>query len=166
MHPPPLPVRPLRDADRELMRALLSQRWGSSIIQLDGRAIDASALPGFVADAEDGSIAGLITLLDEPAHCEIVTLDALQPYAGTGSRLVELAAIRARSLGLRELLTRTTNDNLDALRFYQRRGFRLHRLNAGAIDREREADPEIPLIGWHGIPLRDEIALVRALDGR
>ena len=58
----------------------------------------------------------------------------------------------------------TTNDNLDALRFYQRRGFRLAELRPGAVDRARERlKPEIPRTGEHGIPLRDELVLEMAL---
>ena len=54
----------------------------------------------------------------------------------------------------------TTNDNVDALRFYQRRGYRLARVDAGAVDRSRVAlKPAIPEIGAHGIPLRDELEL-------
>jgi GNAT superfamily N-acetyltransferase len=57
----------------------------------------------------------------------------------------------------------TTNDNLDALRFYQRRGFRLVALRPGAVDAARALKPEIPVTGAHGIPLRDELDLERAL---
>lgn len=155
--------RAIHANDRHRIRAFLELRWGGPTIMLDGRAIDASALPGFVARDAGGAIAGLVTLLDDALQSEIVTLDAVQTQAGLGTRLIELAAERARALGLSRLLTRTTNDNLDALRFYQRRGFRLHRLAAGAIDLEREVDPAIALLGRHGIPLHDEISLVRAL---
>ena len=38
-----------------------------------------------------------------------------------------------------------TNDNVDALRFYQRRGFHVVKLHAGTVDRSRESlKPEIP----------------------
>ncbi|MGH8081843.1 MAG: GNAT family N-acetyltransferase [Lysobacter sp.] len=176
-------ARAIESSDRDSIRRFLLRRWGSATIMLDGRAIDAAALPGFIAygeaathdteQRENGAntneptssraIVGLATLLDDAEQSEIVTLDATVPRSGLGTVLVELAAQRARALGLRQLLTRTTNDNLDALRFYQRRGFRLHRLVAGAIDLERTADPAIPLLGRHGIPLRDEISLLRSL---
>ena len=61
----------------------------------------------------------------------------------------------------------TTNDNVDALRFCRRRGFRLAELRAGAVDDSRaQLNPEIPAIGDHGIPLRDEIELERNLQRR
>ena len=54
----------------------------------------------------------------------------------------------------------TTDDNVDALRFYQRRGFRLAELRPGAVAEARQSlKPEIPLTGAYGIELRDEIEL-------
>jgi hypothetical protein len=64
----------------------------------------------------------------------------------------------------RRLWVLTTNDNVDALRFYQRRGFRLAGLNPGAVDGARATlKPEIPVVGAHGIPLRDELVLDKRL---
>ena len=54
----------------------------------------------------------------------------------------------------------TTNDNLEALRFYQRRGFRLAQLRCGAVDEaRRHLKPAIPASGFFGIPVHDEIVL-------
>jgi hypothetical protein len=59
----------------------------------------------------------------------------------------------------------TTNDNVDALRFYQRRGFRLARVRPGAVDESRRVlKPEIPTVGAYGIPLRDELELEMGLS--
>ena len=58
----------------------------------------------------------------------------------------------------------TTNDNVDALRFYQRRGLRISGLRIGAVDESRaRLKPQIPEIGAYGIPLRDEIELSKEL---
>jgi len=63
-------------------------------------------------------------------------------------------------------LGRHHNDNVDALRFYQRRGFRLAALRPGAVDASRATlKPEIPPTGAYGIPLRDELVLTKTLDG-
>jgi len=58
----------------------------------------------------------------------------------------------------------TTNDNLNALRFYQKRGFVLAAVYPEAIERARKIKPTISLIGYEGIPLRDEIELEMPLE--
>jgi hypothetical protein len=50
----------------------------------------------------------------------------------------------------------TTNDNVDALRFYQKKGFKLVAVHRNAIEQSRKLKPEIPSVGKNGIPLRDE----------
>jgi GNAT superfamily N-acetyltransferase len=77
--------------------------------------------------------------------------------------LAEEAAAEAARRGCRELRLTTTNDNIGALRFYQRRGFRLAGLRPGAVTRARRAEPEIPMTGEHGIPLRGELDLIRSV---
>jgi hypothetical protein len=51
-------------------------------------------------------------------------------------------------------------------RFYQRRGFRLAALRAGAVDEARKRlKPRISSVGGFGIPIRDEIELeVRPIE--
>ncbi len=53
----------------------------------------------------------------------------------------------------------TTDANLHALRFYQRRGLVLAALHRNAVEAARRIKPEIPLIGNDGIPIRDELEL-------
>ena len=65
----------------------------------------------------------------------------------------------AREAGCGRVWLITTNDNLRALRFYQRRGFRLVAVHPDALERSRELKPSIPEIGLDGIPLRDELEL-------
>ena len=70
----------------------------------------------------------------------------------------------ASAEGCRDLWLITTNDNVDALRFYQRRGFRLVKLHPGGVDRSREfLKPEIPETGEYGIAIRDELELQKEL---
>ena len=151
-------MRSIEAVDQTSIQNFLNQRWHSHIVELDGVGIDASRLPGFI-DITDGMIAGLVTVLDGKTVCEIVTLDSVTKNSGMGTRLVENVIQRARELHMPCLVVRTTNDNLDALRFYQRRNFLIKNISIGAIDKERARDPSIPLIGRYGIPCRDEIML-------
>jgi RimJ/RimL family protein N-acetyltransferase len=91
-------------------------------------------------------------------------LDALERHAGVATRLLAAAVDLARAQRLRRLWLVTTNDNLDALRFYQRRGMRLVAVHRGAVDAARRLKPSIPLVGDHGIPLHDELELEIRLD--
>lgn len=57
----------------------------------------------------------------------------------------------------------TTNDNLHALGFYQRRGFELVSINRNALSETRKLKPNLPLTGMNNIPLWDEIELEMVL---
>ena len=91
-------------------------------------------------------------------ECEILTLHVEDQWAGTGTALVDAAAAVATGAGCRRFWVVTTNDNVDALRFYQRRGFRIAAVRTGAVDESRRTlKPRIPPTGDYGIPLSDEI---------
>ncbi|HZH28847.1 MAG TPA: GNAT family N-acetyltransferase [Azospirillaceae bacterium] len=154
-------VRERTPEDAEWIERLLVQRWGSTVMVVHGDTYDAATLPALVAGAQDG-LATYRIIGDE---AELVTLDAVRPGLGVGSALVEALVDRLRGTGVRRLRVTTTNDNLDALRFYQRRSFRLLRLRAGAVDEARRIKPAIPETGAHGIPLHDEIDLWRSIPG-
>jgi ribosomal protein S18 acetylase RimI-like enzyme len=81
---------------------------------------------------------------------------------GVGGALVEAVADAARTAGCTRLRVTTTNDNFPALRLYQRHGFVLVELRAGAVELSR-ARKEIDATGHAGIPIRDELELERAL---
>ncbi len=60
---------------------------------------------------------------------------------------------------MRKIRACTSNDNLDAMRFYQKRGMRLLSLYPGAVDAFRAMRPGLIRVGHHGIPVRDMIEL-------
>ncbi len=155
-------IRPIEATDHDAVQQLLTERWQGSEIMLDGEMIDAAQLPGFLAE-KDGELVGLVTLIKREAEWEILTLDSLKRWAGTGTLLLEDVVEAARAVGIRRLIVRTSNDNLDAFRFYQRRSFRLESVTPGVIDKERVEKPGIPLIGQYGIPLHDEVIFGAAI---
>jgi GNAT superfamily N-acetyltransferase len=121
-----------------------------------GVAHDAARLPALVA-VQGEEIVGLVTFRFAGTECELVSLDALRQRQGIGSVLLESVGQEARERGCRRLWLITTNDNLDAIRFYQRRGMRLVAVHPGAVDDARRIKPSIPLIGEFGIPIHDEL---------
>jgi ribosomal protein S18 acetylase RimI-like enzyme len=156
-------IRPLAPKDRAWAIDLLTQSWGSAIVVSYGKMHDVSKLPGMVAVVEDQPL-GLAMYRVEDQACELVTLNSLRPGLGIGSNLVEAVAAEAKRAGCMRLWLVTTNDNLKAMGFYQRRGFKLIELRVNAIVRSRELKPEIPLVGEGGIPISDELVLARPLD--
>ncbi len=55
----------------------------------------------------------------------------------------------------------TTNDNLWAINFYQKLGYKLNKINYNAVEKSRELKPCIPLTGTNGIAIKDEWEFVR-----
>jgi len=157
-----LPITLLTPADRDEVRRFIEAQWGADHVVAHGQVFYPHELAGAAA-REAGALAGLITWHIAGEGCEIVTLDSLRPGTGLGTALIEAARGAARAAGCRRLWLITTNDNLEALRFYQKRGFQLARLHRGALAVSRRLKPSIPLVGAHGIPLRDELELEQGL---
>jgi ribosomal protein S18 acetylase RimI-like enzyme len=159
-------VREVRDDERAWLRATIEERWGDEIAVGRGRVWTPHELPAMVAVDDSGERVGVATYVVEGAVAELVSIDALRTGAGVGRALLDAVAATARAAGAEQLLVMTTNDNLAALRFYQRNGFRLAELRPGAVDEARATlKPAIPETGNDGIPLRDEIDLVLELGG-
>ncbi len=157
-----LHTRPVEPADRDWIVQVLTEAWTSTRIGSRGRMHDAAALPGLVADLH-GRRAGLLTYRIEGDECEIVSLNSVIEGCGAGSALIDAVREVARSAGCRRLWLITSNDNMPALKFYQKREFCLVAVHRGAIDEIRRRKPKIPLTGLYGIPLRDEIELESSL---
>ena len=124
-----------------------------------GELIDSPDQPAFLAWSGE-ELVGAATFVIRGADCELLTLHTDQQFEGIGSALLTAVQDIARAAACTRLWVVTTNDNVDALRFYQRRGFRLASLRPGAVDSSRQTlKPEIPVSGSYGIPLRDELEL-------
>ena len=150
-------LRPVTPADRGWLRPALERTWGSvRIVSRERLTEDASRLPGLVAERDDQPV-GVCLLHAEGDEMELVVLDAFAPGGGIGTTLLAAAEAEARRRRARRLWLVTTNDNLDALRFYQRRGWRWVALHVDAVTRGRRLKPEIPVVGAHGIEIRHEL---------
>lgn len=151
-------IRPVQESDRPTVEWLMTELWGAPETVVHDTLFHPAVLPGLIAEL-GGRIVGLLTYHVAADVLEIVTLNALDRKRGIGTLLIEAVREEAKRRRCREVTLTTTNDNIDALRFYQRRGFRFIALRPGAVDRARLRKPEIPPSGDYGIPIHDEIDL-------
>ena len=157
--PPALIVRPLAETDLAWAEALVAAELGGRRQVRRGEQVDALGGRGWVAE-RDGQPVGLLTAAPRDDGWELVLLVATERRGGVATQLVDHLLGEARSAGAARVWVVTTNDNLGALAFYQRRGFRLVALRAGAVNQARATlKPEIPATGQDDLRIRDELEL-------
>lgn len=149
-------IREIAAEDRTLVSRFLLEQWNATEMILRGERVDLMDAPGFIA-WEDGVMIGLVTIRISKGECEILSLDSLRENQGAGTALIEKTVGAARAAGCQKVKLITTNDNIRALRFYQKRGFDMVCIHHNAMDVSRKMKPAIPLIGLDGIPIKHEI---------
>ena len=157
---PPVLVQEATDTDRQAARELFERDFGRTKIVAFGEIMDIDQMPMLVASVQvDLSGALAYRLLGDALHIVALATDPMWQRAGVGAYLVAEAELLARRLTLARLLVATTNDNLPALYFYQRRGYRLTELIADSVARQTGDQRQ----GFAGIPVRDEVRLEKRL---
>ena len=148
-------IRRLTQNDLPRLRDFWTQQWGSDFMVAHNEIIRYDQVDGFIYD----DWAGVITFMIRGEECEVTSLDSLREGKGIGTVLINEVLQEAKDKKCHRFFLITTNDNLHALGFYQRRGFELVTIRRGALNESRKIKPSIPLIGMNNIPLRDEIEL-------
>ena len=136
-----------------------------------GKAVDAFEGPGLVALDAPGRPVGLVTWLvggsdsaADEAEVRVLVVEAEARGSGAGAALLDAAETELRHAGVGQAWLLTTNDNVEAMAFYQRRGWRLAALHPGAVDLARATlKPSISRIAPNGIAIRDELVLAKDL---
>ncbi len=154
--PQTVSVRPVEDSDRDWPRETLTQLGQLRILSLGRLTEDVARLEGFLAERAGTRVGYALVRIDND-ELEVVALEALTRRQGIGTALLGAAADDARRAGCARARLITTNDNLDAVRFYQRRGWDLVALHHHAVTVGRELKPEIPEVGDYGLPIRHEL---------
>ena len=144
--------------DRKQLEELLRLRWPDSNLIICGQFVRPEDVEGLGYYADD-RLHGIGTWRAVGKIMHIVAVNAFTEVRGVGIALVDGMMRHGRQNGMALLRATITNDNLIALRFYQKRGFRVTALHRGLIDAMRHIKPSIPLTGLDGIPMRDEFEL-------
>ena len=159
---PLMKLLPLEPSDRALIRSLVISEWGDDFVIVHDSVFNPHLLPGFkLVDTND--LAGFVTYDIQKNTCEIVTLNSFRERQGIGSALLAAVEKYARQKGCTCCMLVTTNDNLNALGFYQKRGYEVTGVATGAVDEARKRKPSIPMMAENGIPIRDEITLKKSI---
>ena len=151
-------LRRLTSEDVPRLRQFWNDHWSGEFIVTRGFIHQPDQVEGFVAEEAD-YWTGLITYKIAHDECEVISLDGLREGEGIGTMLLRKVVEEARIRNCKRIFLITTNDNLYALGFYQRRDFEIAAVYRGAMNESRKIKPGIPEIGHNHIPLRDEIEL-------
>ena len=156
-----LDVRDFEPADHEWARRLIGDHQGGDHrVGRLGELLDPTEMEGIVAEL-DGRPVGLLTVHETDRGLEVLTLHSEVSGVGAGTRLLETALRVAEVSHAARLWLVTTNDNVDAIRWYLRRGLTVAAVHAGAVDDDRATiKPTIPATNpENGIPIRDLVEL-------
>ena len=155
-------VRFAEPADAGWILQTLKEEWSGPLVERADEFVDASRLPALIAEFEGQKI-GLATLIFAQNHVEVITINAFRQGVGVGTALLARTDEEALRRGLNEVRLFTTNDKLDALGFYQKRGYRIWEIHRDTMTRARKLKPEIPVRAENGILIADEIEMRKTL---
>lgn len=146
----------INEDNRNSVTSFIEKQWLTTKMVIRGNIIDMTKVDGIVLNNEEGIIA-LITFIIRNDICEITSLDSLYEGKGIATKLIEKTIAFARQKKCEKVIVVTTNDNINAIRFYQKRGFDMARFYHNALNVSRKLKSQIPIIGDNGIPLQHEI---------
>jgi GNAT superfamily N-acetyltransferase len=154
----PLKIRSALPEDDRWLEELMIREWGGLPLIIRGKKYYPAELDGIIAENESG-IAGFLFYEVREKDCEIIVFEVFDKFKGTGTLLLNQLKNIAKQRQCARVYLMTTNDNLDALRFYQKRGFHICGIHVDSVKLSRKIKPTIGMVGDYDIPMRDEIDL-------
>ena len=161
---PPVLVRQAEPENRPDLLALFRRDFGrEAMVVAFGELMSLEDCPVILAQLR-GELAGALAyrMLPDALHIVALATDPMWQRSGVATHLAEEVEFLARRHGVSRLVFSTTNDNLPALYFYQRRGWTITDVVPGAMIHHVR---EHAVAGFAGIPVRDEIRLEKVLPG-
>lgn len=114
-------LQKIDEKNRDNVNQILWEEWRCPPSISRGKIIDTTILPGFLF-IENEVIKGVITYNIENEECEIVTLNSFEENKGIGTALINEILDNAQKNECKRLWLITTNDDINAIRFYQKKG--------------------------------------------
>jgi N-acetylglutamate synthase-like GNAT family acetyltransferase len=155
-------IRKTTNDDINKLEEIVKNSWGSSIIVTKRKQHHVKDLLGYVVEEKDKIIAyGLYEI--RKRQCEIIVLEAIDRGKGYGRIILDKIVDHAKKDNCKKIWLITTNDNISALKYWQKAGFCISNIKPGEMVNYRTIKPEIPLIGEYGIKIMDEIEMEQVL---
>jgi GNAT superfamily N-acetyltransferase len=151
-------IRSKEPNDSTMLKEIMDKDWGGEPLVVRGEKYYPTILDGLIILGGD-KMCGFLSYEIRDHVCEIIAFEIYAQSKGIGTLALNKLKEIAQSKNCNKLYLMTTNDNVDALRFYQKRGFHICGIHLDSVKISRKIKPSIPDIGDHGIPLRDEIDL-------
>jgi GNAT superfamily N-acetyltransferase len=152
-------IRPKTNTNHKILENFMSLYWGGEPLIVHGKKYFTKDLEGYLAFNNEECIAFLL-FERQQIDWEIIVFESYSKFSGIGTKLLNALFDEAKKNNCPAIHVMTTNDNLDALRFYQRRGFVLSGIYLDVVEYARSLKPSIPALGDYDIPIRDELMLV------
>ncbi|MGB8451864.1 MAG: GNAT family N-acetyltransferase [Anaerocolumna sp.] len=112
-------IQLISSENRQQVNDLMISLWYSTVMVIRGEFVDTAVLDGFAA-YDNKDVVGLVTYRIKDDECEIVSLASSIENQGIGTSLIH----KVKEIALEQKCSRlkliTTNDNINALRFYQK----------------------------------------------
>jgi ribosomal protein S18 acetylase RimI-like enzyme len=158
---PQLLARQAEPEDAPGVMALFRRDFGRATVVAFGESMSLEDCPMLVAEMR-GELAGALAyrLMPDALHIVALATDPMWQRSGVATHLAGEAEFIAGRHGVRRLVFATTNDNIPALYFYQRRGWTITEVVAGGMLPPLQSHP---VAGFAGIPVRDEIRLEKVI---
>ena len=112
-------IKKIDKENREKVVTFFREHWGSSEMVTSTGIYQCEKLDGFIFE-ENNQIIGLVTYVIKGNETEIISLDSLQEGKGIASALIKKVENTAKQKQIQIVSLVTTNDNLNALKFYQK----------------------------------------------
>ncbi|MDR2976176.1 MAG: GNAT family N-acetyltransferase [Streptococcaceae bacterium] len=152
-------IIPTNNQFRAEINEYVRKDWSGPKIVSKGVVHDTSTLEAFISIDENQEVTGYIFYHIHEKKCEVIVLQSLVEAQGIGTALVNAVVEAAKAAGCLSVWLITTNDNIHALDFYQKRGFELTAVHFDAVAEARKLKPSIPLLSEKGIPIKHEFEL-------
>lgn len=158
---PPVLTREASPEDHGKALAIFRRDFGRTSIAAFDETVALETASTIVAEMQD-DIGGALAWKRRDDAVQIVALatDPMWQRSGVGGHLLAELEVLARREGVSRIVVATTNDNLPAVYFYQRHGYRITAVVPDAATKHSEATRQR---GFADIPVMDELRMEKRL---